>query len=94
MVAHLLIKREEIEQAYRLRYKVFHEELKWIPSREDKLDRDRYDEWSHLLGIFDNKYLLGTIRITPAPHPFMLENEFHQLVQGSHTVKNIQIRLN
>ncbi len=78
---------EELRQAYRLRHRVFAERLKWVPEREDRLESDVYDAWSTSVGLFSSQQqLLGMVRMTPAPLPFMLESEFSGCLVGSHPV--------
>ena len=68
---------EELEDAYRLRHDVFCDELKWVPPSSDGLEKDAYDRFSDLIGVFDStQTLVGHIRLTPSPHPFMAEKEF------------------
>lgn len=79
---------EELRQAYRLRHSVFAERLKWVPEREDRLESDVYDAWSTSIGLFSREQqLLGMVRMTPAPFPFMLESEFSGCLVGSHHVR-------
>jgi N-acyl-L-homoserine lactone synthetase len=79
---------EEFRQAYRLRHRVFAEKLGWVPEREDRLESDIYDAWSTAIGIFSShNELLGMVRMTPAPFPFMLESEFSGCLVGSHHVR-------
>jgi acyl homoserine lactone synthase len=78
---------EELRQAYHLRHRVFAEKLKWVPERKDQLESDVYDAWSTSIGLFSNHQLLGMVRMTPAPFPFMLESEFSGCLVGSHHVR-------
>jgi acyl homoserine lactone synthase len=79
---------EELLQAYHLRHRVFAEKLQWVPERKDQLESDIYDAWSTSIGIFSSQQqLLGTVRMTPAPFPFMLESEFSGCLVGSHPVR-------
>jgi acyl homoserine lactone synthase len=79
---------EEFRQAYRLRHRVFAEKLRWVPERDDRLESDIYDAWSTAIGIFSShNELLGMVRMTPAPFPFMLESEFSGCLVGSHHVR-------
>ncbi|MDP1946543.1 MAG: GNAT family N-acetyltransferase [Nitrospirota bacterium] len=79
---------KEFRQAYRLRHRVFAEKLRWVPEREDRLESDIYDAWSTAIGIFSSQNeLLGMVRMTPAPFPFMLESEFSGCLVGSHHVR-------
>lgn len=77
----------ELYQSFRLRHTVFAEQLQWIPLQSDKLDIDRYDEWSDTICAYLDNKLAGSVRMTQAPHPFMIENEFKPCVEGLHTVK-------
>lgn len=78
---------EELWQAYHLRHRVFAEKLRWVPERNDQLESDVYDAWSTSIGLFSNQQLLGMVRMTPAPFPFMLESEFSGCLVGSHRVR-------
>ena len=78
---------EEFRQAYHLRHRVFAEKLRWVPERNDQLESDIYDAWSTSIGLFSNQQLLGMVRMTPAPFPFMLESEFSGCLAGSHRVR-------
>lgn len=79
---------EELRQAYQLRHKVFAEKLKWVPESKPRLESDVYDAWSTSIGLFSGqKQLLGMVRMTPAPFPFMLESEFSGCLVGSHHVR-------
>jgi acyl homoserine lactone synthase len=79
---------EELRQAYRLRHRVFAENLQWVPERKDQLESDVYDAWSTSIGLFSSqRQLLGMVRMTPAPLPFMLESEFSGCLVGSHRVR-------
>ncbi|MEY4705629.1 MAG: hypothetical protein RL042_1834 [Nitrospirota bacterium] len=79
---------EELRQAYHLRHRVFADKLKWVPERKDQLESDVYDAWSTSIGLFSSQQrLLGMVRMTPAPLPFMLESEFSGCLVGSHHVR-------
>lgn len=78
----------ELTQAYRLRHRVFAERLKWVPERADRLEDDMYDAWSDSIGVFSGEAkLLGLVRMTHAPVPFMLESEFSACLVGNHRVR-------
>jgi len=75
-------------QAYRLRHHVFAERLKWVPERSDRLEADMYDAWSTSIGVFaEDSTLLGLVRVTHAPVPFMLESEFSACLTGTHPIR-------
>lgn len=80
--------REDLTRAYRLRHRVFAERLKWVSERPDRLEADVYDTWSTSIGVFaDETRLLGLVRMTHAPVPFMLESEFSACLVGTHRVR-------
>jgi N-acyl-L-homoserine lactone synthetase len=80
--------RDELTQAYQLRHRVFAERLRWVPERHDQLEEDIYDAWSTSIGVFaDETKLLGLVRMTHAPVPFMLESEFSACLVGNHRVR-------
>lgn len=75
-------------QAYRLRHRVFAERLKWVPERPGRLETDMYDAWSTSIGVFSaDSTLLGLVRMTHAPVPFMLESEFSACLTGMHPIR-------
>ncbi len=79
---------EKLRQAYRLRHRIFAERLKWVPERADRLEEDIYDAWSTLIGVFSSEArLLGVVRMTHAPVPFMIESEFSACLVGSPVVR-------
>jgi acyl homoserine lactone synthase len=78
----------EWRQAHDLRHKVFAERLKWVPERSDRLESDVYDAWSSTIGVFSQQAkILGLVRMTHAPVPFMLESEFSACLVGAHQVR-------
>lgn len=80
--------KEDLTQAYRLRHRIFAERLKWVPERADRLEADLYDTWSTSIGVFaDDTRLIGLVRMTHAPVPFMLESEFSACLVGNHRVR-------
>jgi len=79
---------EELRQAYRLRHRVFAERLRWVRETENGLETDVYDSWSTMVGLFsDWGHLIGIVRMTHAPVPFMLESEFSACLVSSHKVR-------
>ena len=76
---------EELSQAYGLRHRVFAERLRWVPETANRLESDVYDSWSASIGVFaGSRKILATVRMTHAPLPFMMENEFSAGLVGSH----------
>lgn len=47
-----ILKPNELEKAYRFRYKIFCEELKWLPLNKEKKETDIYDQYSIHFGVF------------------------------------------
>ena len=87
LLVKTLESKDELRQAYHLRHRVFAEKLRWVPERNDQLESDVYDAWSPSIGLFSDQQLLGMVRMTPAPFPFMLESEFSGCLVGSHRVR-------
>lgn len=71
--------KEALEQSYRLRYRVYIEELKWpgLTPRDDGREFDQFDtpEAVHLLYLEGNKVLGGT-RLMPTTEPHLLSEVF------------------
>jgi acyl homoserine lactone synthase len=79
---------DDLRQAYHLRHRIFAERLKWVPERSDRLEEDVYDAWSTSIGVFSTEgKLLGMVRMTHAPVPFMMESEFSACLLGRHRVR-------
>lgn len=78
---------EEKMQAYQLRHKVFCEELKWVPKREDGLEIDNYDNNAIFFGVFINRRLLAFLRLILSDGHFMIEKEFSSLVDSTHKIQ-------
>ncbi len=87
LVVKTLETEEELRQSYALRHRVFAERLQWVPETEHRLESDVYDTWSTSIGVFSEwGQLLGIVRMTQAPVPFMIESEFSACLVGSHRV--------
>ena len=64
-------------QAYKLRHRVFAEQLQWVPKNHHGLEFDAYDAFATSIGLFDvNGVLRGVFRMVNSSFPFMLEDEF------------------
>ena len=84
--AHLY--REEMEQAYRLRHRVFVEEMKWTDlAKPDGREIDQFDdEYAvHMLYIQDGK-VLGYQRMLPSIRPHLLSDVLPQLCEQERPV--------
>lgn len=72
---------EEQEEAYRLRHKVFCEELNWVPRDGNGRETDIYDMFAVPIGVTSiSGELVGYVRLIFSPHRFMLEKEFSVLL--------------
>ncbi|MFZ5863505.1 MAG: acyl-homoserine-lactone synthase [Nitrospirota bacterium] len=79
---------EDRFQSYRLRHKVFCEQLRWVPVNTPQLEIDRYDQVAVPLGVFsDTGVLVGFVRFLPSHHQFMLESEFAGLVAPGYQIR-------
>ncbi|MGD9896397.1 MAG: acyl-homoserine-lactone synthase [Candidatus Methylacidiphilaceae bacterium] len=79
---------KERDLAYRFRYHVFCRALRWISPSAPGIDRDRYDDWATLLGVFEESgELRAMVRILPPTRPFMLESDFAPLLAPDHAVR-------
>ncbi len=64
-------------KAYRLRHRVFAEDLQWVPRTESELEVDEYDAPAVHFGVLDDaEKLLAYVRLLTADRTFMLEKEF------------------
>ncbi len=82
---------DERAVAYRLRYRVFVEELGWLePSKfSTPEEEDAYDPHAHHVGVFNKTgRLIGYVRFLPPDQPFMLEEEFRNLLDGTSLQKD------
>jgi len=79
---------QEKVMSYRLRHRIFSNELKWVPPREDGQEIDRYDEKATSLGVFDQAgSLISMVRVIPSEGTYMLEKEFPFLLADGHTIR-------
>ncbi len=77
---------EELEKAYRLRHRIFSEELGWVPVQEDSMEFDRYDFKDTVnFGVFDGDGdLKAYLRLIPTSRSSMLEDIFSFLIGPGH----------
>jgi len=76
----------ELDQAFRLRHRLFAETLHWVPEHPSGLEIDEYDSCTELIGILDaQRRLLGLVRMHESSVPFMIEREF-ATVLGSNAI--------
>lgn len=83
-----MISEEEKLQAYRLRHKIFCEELKWLPQSEDLRETDEYDEHAVFFGVFnEHNKLLAFLRLILPEKAFMIEKEFSFLIGAWYKIR-------
>jgi len=77
----LIVGREELLEAYRLRYRTFCQKLNWVSCKEDGLEYDSYDESAVSFGVYDDEGRLAAYARLIMPHGrFMLEDIFPMLL--------------
>lgn len=56
---------DELEELFRLRYKIYCEDLHWLDSSNypDRLEKDEYDQYSLHFGAFNDGHVIGTTRL-------------------------------
>lgn len=78
----------ELYKSYRLRHRVFCEELNWVPCNEDGEEKDHYDETAVPLGVLDTfGGLSAYLRLLMPGEPFMIEKEFSCMVDPGHRIR-------
>jgi acyl-homoserine lactone synthase len=80
--------RDEMEQAYRLRHRVFVEEMKWTDlAKNDGREIDQFDDAHavHMLYIDDGR-VLGYQRMLPSTRPHLLSDVLPQLCEDERPV--------
>jgi len=78
-----ILERDELNNAYKLRYKIFCEELAWLPKNKHQEEKDLYDGKAIHFGAFDKDNLIGYARIVLPKETFMIEENFKDLIEGS-----------
>lgn len=73
------------EQMYRLRYKVFHERLRWDVRTHGDQEYDEYDDTNsvYMLTTDANDQVVGGWRVRPTTRPYMLGDIFSNLLHGA-----------
>ena len=81
LLVKTLCEKNELQEAYRLRHKVFSQNLQWVPPSEDELEIDPYDALATSVGLISGSgKLLGMFRLLSTQGPFMLEKEFRSVL--------------
>jgi N-acyl-L-homoserine lactone synthetase len=79
---------EERSAAYRLRHRIFCEELKWVLRSTNAMESDEYDENAVFFGVFDeHRRLVSFLRLIMPDRQFMIEKEFLSLVDPNHRIR-------
>lgn len=90
-VVKTLETKDEMVKAYRLRHRVFAEQLKWVAETEDGQEMDMYDLWGITVGVLSREgVLLGMARLLPPSGEFMLGNEFGALLPTDYRIRKEQ----
>lgn len=87
LVKNIVTKVDSLK-AHALRYKVFCNELGWLPQNPHRLEIDSYDKGAIFFGVFDlHGNIKAFLRIVTSDNPFMLEHEFPFLVKEGSTIR-------
>jgi acyl homoserine lactone synthase len=79
----IFMSRADLEQMFRLRFRMFRERLGWDVSGEDGQERDHFDELQPLYVLAkDGRQVRGCWRILPTTGPNMLRDTFPELLGG------------
>jgi len=82
------LNQHEIEKAYRFRYKIFCEELKWLPKNTVEKESDEYDQHAIHFGVFScSGEIVGYSRILIPENGFMLKKEFADLLNPNYCIR-------
>jgi len=83
--ANLAENTDLMEQAFRLRHRIFVEEMGWSAvAREDRREIDEFDDEHavHLLAVEDER-VVGYSRLLPTTRPYVLSTHLPQLCKGT-----------
>lgn len=78
---------DSLISAYKLRHKVFAEELGWVQTEEHGLEYDSYDDYAKHFGVFNELKILAYLRLVVPEYRYMLEKEFSNLVSTHHHLR-------
>ena len=85
---------EEKLELFEFRYKILHDKLNWIPTNENRLDMDSYDNKANHFCLYEDGKLLATIRLLESNNEYMLENEFNYVISKEYELdKNNSVEL-
>lgn len=76
------------EEAHKLRYKVFCEELGWVQPTSSSMEVDVYDGKALFFGVYDNCHnLKAFLRVVMSSSTFMLEKEFPYMQKHDYKIR-------
>ena len=79
---------DEMDQAFRLRHRIFCEDLRWVPQSDNLMEIDGYDWHAAHIGVFDqNNTIVAFSRLVFPGTLFMIENEFSTLIGTCHKIR-------
>jgi len=82
--------RSELRKVGELRAEVFCRELGWIGSREDRKERDEFDDDSTHIAVFgEHSELIGTVRMIRSGASWMLDTVFGDLAPVNRITKGL-----
>ncbi|HUJ16667.1 MAG TPA: acyl-homoserine-lactone synthase [Nitrospirota bacterium] len=88
LTVRTLIEEKDKAQAYRLRHRIFCDELKWVLHSTDAMESDEYDRNAVFFGVFDaGNRLVSFLRLIMPGRQFMMEKEFLSLVGPEHRIR-------
>lgn len=87
-VVKTITSEEERSAAYRLRHRIFCNELKWVLHSTNDMESDEYDSNAVFFGVFDeHPRLVSFLRLIMPDRQFMMEKEFLSLVDPNHRIR-------
>ena len=79
---------DEMNQAFRLRHRIFCEDLEWVPQSDDLMEIDGYDCHAAHIGVFDqDNTIVAFSRLVFPGTIFMIEKEFSSLMGPCHKIR-------
>jgi acyl homoserine lactone synthase len=90
-VVKTIIDEMDKAQAYRLRHRIFCDELKWVLHSTNDMEFDEYDRNAVFFGVYDeSRKLISFLRLIMPGLQFMMEKEFLFLVDPDHRIRKEQ----
>ena len=90
LTVQTIIDERDKAEAFRLRHKIFCDELRWVLQSHNNRESDEYDGHAVFFGVFDkNRRLLAFLRLILPGRLFMMEREFRGLVHQDHVIRKL-----